>query len=94
MFTYESLASLFNNRADEDDNAYDEEALYPGLNFGGYGGWPEIDVPSGYEGISRPFQAVVAVPVPPPIELGELAQSMSVGRPLRLIRRAAFSGLT
>ena len=94
MFSYESLANLFNNRADDDSADDDEDAPnYPWQGFGGTFGFPATDaIP--VPGDDRPFFPVAQAVVLPPIELGVLESNMKVGRPLRLIRRAAFSGLT
>jgi hypothetical protein len=91
MFSYESLANLFNDKADDNE---DDAPNFPWQGYGVGSGWPDADVLP-VPGDDRPFfPAVAAEPIVHlPVELGELAQSMTVGRPLRLIRRAAFSGL-
>ncbi|MEZ0224731.1 MAG: hypothetical protein ACAH83_09275 [Alphaproteobacteria bacterium] len=91
MFSFESLANMFNDRAEDDGD--DDNNAFP---FSGVGhGWPLAeDMPTsemakGYAAFFAPKPA----PVPAPIVLEALAERMTIGRPLQLLknRRAAFS---
>lgn len=90
MFPYETLANLFNNRADDDD---DDADMFP---FSGIGhGWPLAeDIPTGE--MAKAYAAYFVAPVPEPVVLEALAERMIVRRPLQLLKnpRAAFSSLT
>lgn len=92
MFSYESLANLFNDHADNDD---EEAPNFPWQGFWVGSGWPDTDILP-VPGDDRPFfPAAKAEPLlQQPIVMEGLERSMTIGRPLRLIRRAAFSGLT
>lgn len=94
MFSYESLASLFKKSAEDDSADDDEDAPnFPWQGFGGTFGFPAVDaIP--VSGDDRPFFPVAEAVILPPVELGVLERSMTIGRPLRLIRRATFTGLT
>jgi hypothetical protein len=90
MFSFESLANMFNDRAEDDG---DEDNT---LAFGGIGhGWPMAeDLPNSE--MAKGYIALFApkpVPVPEPIVLEALAERLTIGRPLQLLksRRAAFS---
>ena len=93
MFSFESLANLFNDRAQDDGDGDDNDNAFP---FSGIGhGWPMAeDLPNSE--MAKGYAALFApkpVPVPDPIVLEALAERMTISRPLQLLknRRAAFS---
>lgn len=93
MFSYESLANLFNDRA-EDDGGDDNTFPFSGIGHG----WPMAeDMPDSeraedYAAFFAP-RPVTPAPMPDPIVLEALAERMTIRPPLQLLRnrRAAFS---